>query len=187
VRTLPRVAIAILALPAVSGACSSPPDEKVVVVPGWGPSSPGPAPSSGSSSGSGAGSSGGSSGAPPFASQTGPSTHNAGRDCLQCHGRGGGDAPQFTFGGTLYDGNGNAVVGAEVRLVDANGNGTSVYTGPSGTFYSQGAGFAAPANVGVRNATNTAEMLVTLQSSGGGCSSCHCTGTGCSTTPIHLP
>lgn len=151
--------------------------------------------------GGGSGSSGGSSGdggstpppvnvfngAPPFSSQTGPSTHNAGRDCLQCHGTGGGDAPQFTFGGTLYDGSGNPVVGAEVRLVDASGNGTSVYTGPSGTFYSRGSGFAAPANVGVRDATNTAEMLVALQSSGGGCSSCHCTGTGCSTTAMHLP
>jgi hypothetical protein len=127
-------------------------------------------------------------GAPPFASQTGPTTHNAGKNCMQCHAGGGTNAPpQFKFGGTLYDASGNAVVGAEVRFVDANGSGTSVYTGPSGTFYKEGAGFTAPANVGVRDATNTAEMLVTLQSTGGGCSSCHCTGTGCSTTPIHLP
>ena len=151
--------------------------------------------SSGGSSGSSGSGDGGSAppptnvfnGAPPFASQTGPTTHNAGKDCMQCHATGGGDAPQFTFGGTLYDGSGNAVVGAEVRLLDANGTATSVYTGPSGTFYSRGSGFAGPANVGARNASSTAEMLVTLASSGGGCSSCHCTGTGCSTTPIHLP
>lgn len=126
-------------------------------------------------------------GQPPFSSQTGPGSHNAGRDCMQCHAGGGGDAPQFSFGGTLYDGSGNPVVGAEVRLVDANGNGTSVYTGPSGTFYGRGSGFAAPAHVGARNASNTADMLVALQSNGGGCSSCHCSGSGCSTTPIHLP
>ncbi len=150
---------------------------------------------SSSSSGGGASGDGGSSptpvnvfaNAPPFASQTGPSTHNAGRDCMQCHAGGGGDAPQFSFGGTLYDGNGNPVVGAEVRLVDANGNGTSVHTGPSGTFYKGGSSFAAPAYVGARNATNTADMLIALQGNGGGCSSCHCTGTGCSTAPIHLP
>ncbi|HEX8790231.1 MAG TPA: carboxypeptidase-like regulatory domain-containing protein [Polyangiaceae bacterium] len=125
--------------------------------------------------------------APPFVSQAGRSTHNAGKDCLQCHANGGGDAPQFSFGGTLYDGNGNPVVGAEVRLVDANGNATSVHTSSTGTFYSEGSGFAAPAYVGARDATNMADMLVALQSSGGGCSSCHCTGTGCSTTPMHLP
>jgi hypothetical protein len=126
-------------------------------------------------------------GQPPFASQTGPSTHNAGQNCLNCHGSGGGNVPQFSFGGTLYDGKGNPVVGAEVRMVDAKGTGTNVYTGPQGTFFSEGGGFAAPARVGARNATSTADMLVTLQASGGGCSSCHCSGTGCSTTPIHLP
>jgi hypothetical protein len=137
---------------------------------------------------------------PPFASHTGPSTHNAGMDCLNCHGSsagctGGGDcAPLFGFGGTLYDGSGNPVAGAEVRLVDANGNGTSVYTGPEGTFYGS-ASFVGPAHVGARNATSTQEMLTALQSGsqppatsgGGGCSGCHCTGTGCTIAPIHLP
>ncbi len=125
--------------------------------------------------------------APPFQSQMGRITHNAGQDCMNCHANGGGDAPQFSFGGTLYDGKGNPVVGAEVRMIDANGNGTSVYTGAAGTFYSEGTGFAGPAHVGARDASNTADMLVALQSNGGGCSSCHCSGTGCSTTPIHLP
>jgi hypothetical protein len=130
--------------------------------------------------------------APPFSSHTGNSTHNAGKDCLQCHA--GGGAPSFSFGGTLYDGSGNPVSGAEVRLLDANGNGTSVYTGPAGTFYSRGSGFAAPAYVGVRNASSTQEMLVALQSgsqppasTGGACGACHCSGTGCTIAPIHLP
>jgi hypothetical protein len=132
--------------------------------------------------------------APPFASQTGNNTHNAGKDCMQCHAGGGGEAPQFAFGGTLYDGSGNSVSGAEVRLLDANGNGTSVYTGPAGTFYSRGFGFTGPAYVGVRDASNTQEMLVALQSgsqppasTGGACGACHCSGTGCTVAPIHLP
>lgn len=133
-------------------------------------------------------------GAPPFASQTGRTTHNAGQDCMACHAGGGGEAPSFEFGGTLYDGSGNPVSGAEVRFVDANGNATSVYTGPSGTFYKTGTGFAGPAHVGARNATSQQDMLIALQSgsqppasTGGACSACHCTGSGCTVAPIHLP
>jgi hypothetical protein len=131
--------------------------------------------------------------APPYAASTGQSTHNAGQDCMGCH-NGGGNAPTFKFGGTLYDGSGKAVSGAEVRFVEANGTATSVYTGPSGTFYKGGSGFAGPAHVGVRNATSTQEMLTGLQSTsqppastGGACDACHCTGTGCTMPGIHLP
>jgi hypothetical protein len=176
------------------------------------------APDGGSGSGSGGGGSGGGSGgssgggssgsrgdggspppsgvfgnAPPYSSNTGQSTHNAGQDCMSCH-NGTTNAPTFKFGGTLYDGNGKAVSGAEVRFVDANGAATSVYTGPSGTFYRGGSGFTGPAHVGVRNATSTQEMLTGLQSTsqppastGGACSACHCTGTSCTMPVIHLP
>jgi hypothetical protein len=133
-------------------------------------------------------------GAPPYAAQTGQQTHNAGRDCLQCHGGGGGDADQFDFGGTVYDGNGNPVVGAEVRLVDTNGNATSVYSSSTGTFYKKGNGFAAPAHIGVRSASATMDMITALQSTaqgpastGGACSACHCTGGTCTVAAIHLP
>jgi hypothetical protein len=133
-------------------------------------------------------------GAPPFTPATGSSTHNAGKDCMQCHAGGGGNAPQFAFGGTLYDGSGKAVVGAEVRFVNASGTATSVYTGPSGTFYSRGSGFAGPAHVGVRNATSQEDMYTALQatsqppaSTGGACSACHCTGGTCTQALIHLP
>jgi hypothetical protein len=125
--------------------------------------------------------------APAFVSHTGPRTHNAGKDCMSCHMTGGGEAPRFSFGGTLYDASSNPVAGAEVRLVDTNGKATSVYTSTSGTFYSQGTGFAAPAHVGVRDAMHESDMLTALQASNGGCSSCHCTGSGCAVTPIHLP
>ena len=94
----------------------------------------------------------------------------------------------------MYDASGAAVSGAEVRFVDANGTATSVYTGPSGTFYKSGAGFTGPGHIGVRNATATQEMFTALQSTsqppastGGACSACHCTGSGCTVAPIHLP
>lgn len=126
--------------------------------------------------------------APAFVSRTGPRAHNAGRDCMSCHQNGGGEAPQFVFGGTLYDGSGNPVAGAEVRFVDANGVAASVYTATNGTFYQTGSGFAAPGHVGVRDANHSADMLTALPSpSGGACSSCHCTGSSCSVPEIHLP
>ena len=97
------------------------------------------------------------------------------------------------FGGTVYDASGKGVSGAEVRIVDANGTATSVYTGPSGTFY-KGGSFAGPAHIGVRNATATQNMVTALQSTsqppastGGACSACHCTGAGCTMAAIHLP
>jgi hypothetical protein len=126
-------------------------------------------------------------GAPAFALITGPRAHNAGQDCMRCHTNGGGDAPQLSFGGTLYDGAGNPVAGAEVRLVDANNSAIVVHTASNGTFYQRGGGFSAPAHVGVRDANDSADMFSALQSNGGACSSCHCTGTGCTVSAVHLP
>lgn len=127
-------------------------------------------------------------GAPAFVARNGPNAHNAGRDCMSCHRNAGGDAPQFSFGGTLYDANGSALGGAEVRIVDTNGKASSVYTATNGTFYQNGSGFAAPAHIGVRNATASAEMFTPLQAANGGaCSSCHCTGASCAIGLIHLP
>jgi hypothetical protein len=99
------------------------------------------------------------SGQPAFKAQTGSNSHNAGQNCMQCHKSGGGEAPQFMFGGTIYDGSGNAVAGAEI--------------------------LATPARVGARNATSKAMMISSMTT--GGCSSCHCTGAGCTTTAVHLP
>ena len=127
-------------------------------------------------------------GAVAFAPRNGSNSHNAGRDCMSCHRNGGDEAPRFALGGTLYDGAGKAVGGAEVRLLDANGKATSVYTGTNGTFFINGTGFVAPAWVGVRNATIVRDMITTLQASNGGaCSSCHCTGATCTVPTVHLP
>jgi hypothetical protein len=107
---------------------------------------------------------------------------------MGCHRNGGGEAPRFSFGGTLYDQSRNPAAGAEVRLVDANGMATSVYTGIDGTFYGQGSGFAAPARVGVRNAIGAMDMVTALQASKeGACSSCHCIGGTCSEPPVYTP
>ncbi len=119
-----------------------------------------------------------------FTSQIAGSSHNAGRDCMQCHAGGGGEAPTFAFGGTLYDGNGKAVVGAEIRVVDANGKAASVYTGPEGNFHSSGT-LTMPWHAGARNATSKALMISSLTY--GGCNKCHCTGSSCTTAPLHLP
>ncbi|HVU03277.1 MAG TPA: carboxypeptidase-like regulatory domain-containing protein [Polyangiaceae bacterium] len=127
-------------------------------------------------------------GAPPFQSNLGDRAHNAGQDCMSCHTNGSDEAPRFAFGGTLYDPQGNPVAGAEVRLVDANGNAKSVYTASNGTFFAQGGSFAGPAHVGVRTATDSEDMFTALQSPGGGaCSSCHCSGTGCTVSAVHVP
>jgi hypothetical protein len=135
-------------------------------------------------------------GAPAYVAPANPGSgkHNAGKNCLQCHGGGGGDANQFTIGGTIYDASGAAVVGAEVRLVDANNKATSVYSGTNGNFYIQGSGFVGPAKIGIRNATTIQNMITPLlsgsqpaASNGGACNACHCTGGTCTIAPIHLP
>ena len=117
--------------------------------------------------------------APAFVSTIAPDSHNAGQNCMSgCHDHG------FTFAGTLTDGHGNSVVGAEVRLVDKNGAQISVHTDPSGNFRSS-TPFTAPAHVGARDATNKAMMVTALTASNGGCNGCHANGG--SVAPIHLP
>jgi hypothetical protein len=114
---------------------------------------------------------------PPYVATTGTGGHNAGRDCNQCHG--------FGMAGTIYDGRGNPVGGAEIRLVDNAGNAFSVYSGANGNF-SGGGGFLAPAHVGARNSTTATLMISPLTY--GGCNKCHCTaGANCTTTRLHLP
>jgi hypothetical protein len=118
-------------------------------------------------------------GAPAYVSTVSASSHNAGQDCMNgCHNHG------FTFAGTLTDGNGKGLAGAEVRLVDASGKAISVHTSANGNFHSS-TSFAAPARVGARNAASKAIMVTSLTAANGGCNSCHATGA--STLPIHLP
>jgi hypothetical protein len=125
--------------------------------------------------------------APPFTPMMGSSAHRPGEDCLSCHG--------FTIGGTVFDGSGNPVAGAEVRVVDATGAAFSVYSGSDGTFHDSHNSFTAPAHIGIRDANNVKNMMTALQSgpqppaaSGGACSACHCSGGApCTVVPVHLP
>ena len=139
-------------------------------------------------------------GAPPYAAQTGPSSHNPGKACIQsgCHGSATA-APSFLFGGTVYtDYQGHTpAVGIEVRAMDARGHAVSAFTGPEGNFYvgtgSQG-GVTFPLVVGARNATTTRPMITQVASAFGSCgqSTCHVPGGGFSGNPgdyypIHVP
>jgi len=62
--------------------------------------------------------------------------HNAGEPCLNCH-NGGGDAPTFRVGGTIYSalGGGAPVVGATVRMTDANGTEHVAISARNGNFW----------------------------------------------------
>jgi hypothetical protein len=158
----------------------------------------------GASCGGGDGGTDGATMPPPFSvftgeapyalGQTSNGNHNAGQDCVGCHdSQGGDDAPKFTFAGTVVDANGNGVGGAEVRLIDANGLAISVYTDNSGQSNRTGnfgstKAWVAPAHVGVRNASSSQDMLVTITQTQGGCNACHCSGGGSCVTPeVHLP
>jgi hypothetical protein len=103
--------------------------------------------------------------------------HNAGQNCLQCHG--------FAFAGTIYDGSGKALAGAEVRVVDSTGKATSAYSCTNGNFYVQNGSIMTPAHTAARNAASTTSMVSAMTT--GGCNQCHCTGGGCTTARIHLP
>jgi hypothetical protein len=137
-------------------------------------------------------------GAPPFMlGQTSDGKHNAGQDCVGCHAMSGGEAPPFTFAGTVYDSTGAGLGDVEVRLIDANGQVISLYSSPGGGGGGGGSStgnfgttksWVAPARVGIRNATTSADMLVPLQSGQGGCNACHCSGgSSCTTTKVTLP
>ena len=121
-------------------------------------------------------------GQPPYTSGSPNRTsHHAGADCLSCH-NGGGDAPQWSFGGTITNGAGGGIAHVEVRLVDTNGKGISVYTDSLGNFWS-GTSWSGPAHVGARNATGKVLMVSPITQ--GGCASCHKSGG--AQAPIHLP
>lgn len=116
-------------------------------------------------------------GAGAFVAATAAATHHAGENCMNgCHNHG------FTFAGTLTDGAGNGVAGAEVRLVDANGTAILVNTGSTGNFHSTTA-FTGASHVGARTATKTVNMSGTITN--GACNGCHVGGG--TTTPIHVP
>lgn len=141
------------------------------------------------------------SGAPPYASKGsgGDTAHNPGKSCMDkgCHATsGGGEAPAFLIGGTVYKDYKGAspAVGVEVRIVDSAGNAASAYSGSNGNFYIRAgsAGVTFPAVIGARDGTTTRPMITQLSSTMGSCAQqpCHVTGSSPAMGtyyPIHVP
>lgn len=109
--------------------------------------------------------------------------HNAGLECMVCHGAGGG-APRFTLGGTLYvDAVGSApVVGATVQVIGANGARLNLVTARNGNFWATQA-VAYPVKV-VASRCPTSVPMITAVAAPGGCNAGGCHGGG---MRIHLP
>jgi len=103
--------------------------------------------------------------------------HNPGTACLQCHGAGQG--PDFTLGGTVYDGLNSDVpmAGVTVTLLDADGVELILTTSENGNFWTNQQ-LAYPVTTTTSNCPNTHPMLSTVQSAGADCNSggCHTSG-----------
>jgi hypothetical protein len=95
-------------------------------------------------------------------------SHNAGRDCLQCHG--------FSLAGTVYRDDGSVYPGAVVRLTTQPGGGSevvvSVTADASGNFFTN-----EPVSWGDGLYTDVqgtgARRLMEATVTGGACNSCH--------------
>jgi hypothetical protein len=98
--------------------------------------------------------------------------HNAGEPCLSCHGN--GDGPDFALGGTIYTSlaGGAPVVGATIRLTDADGVELTVVSARNGNFWIPDA-IAFPIQVQASACPSTMPMVA--PSSVGNCnaSGCH--------------
>jgi cytochrome c553 len=104
-------------------------------------------------------------------------SHNAGRNCMDCHKPGGGEAPQWKVAGTVYND----------ALTATNSNATvKLYTGPDGTgtliatlqvdakgnFYTSSTiDFTGGLYPSVTGATTTNSMSSSITT--GACNSCH--------------
>ena len=116
------------------------------------------------------------------AATPGPSSHNAGQECLACHANMSGNR-RFTVAGTVYASasGGTGVGGATVRLVPASGSPIDIVTGTNGNFFTtQTVSF--PVTVLVSKCPDTAPMV--QQVTQGGCNASGCHGQG---NRIHLP
>jgi hypothetical protein len=108
-------------------------------------------------------------GAPAFVAGVGSARHKSGQTCLNsCH------SHKFTFAGTVVNGAGKGVAGAEVRLVGSDQKSVSVKTLDNGFFYTTDS-WKGSAMVGVRTATAVAAMPdpVSTNPSKDACVSCH--------------
>lgn len=97
--------------------------------------------------------------------------HRPGRPCLNCHGAG-GDAPRFSLAGTVFDdiASTTPVVGATIRIVDADGKELRLVTQRNGNFYTREA-VAFPLQVAASLCPDLLPMGSRVRQ--GNCNGCH--------------
>jgi hypothetical protein len=103
-------------------------------------------------------------------------SHNMGKDCMNCHKPGGGEAPTWKVAGTVYNPTGTTTnSNSTIKLFTGpNGTGTLKYTlsvDTKGNFYSDNADFTGglyPVATG-----NTSTNYMSSPITNGACNSCH--------------
>jgi hypothetical protein len=109
----------------------------------------------------------------------GSASMNPGLACISCHATTGGEAPSFTVAGTLFptahepdlcNGVSGAVTGAQVVIVGADGQSTTLTPNAAGNFSYAGA-IALPFQAKV--VYQGRERLMTARQTVGDCNSCH--------------
>jgi len=95
-----------------------------------------------------------------------------GADCLSCHKAGGGEAPRWTAGGTVFtdaDG-GDGASGVKVHITDSNGDTTTLTSNGVGNFYTAKT-LVPPLTVELETANGTVAMGRDVST--GACNTCH--------------
>jgi hypothetical protein len=105
-------------------------------------------------------------------------THRPGQPCLVCHGGSGPANLVMSFGGTVYDTEGQSApgVGVTVQIEDVLGNFAFATTNSAGNFYVTAHGFSPhyPVQMQVTSADgNTTQQMLTHSSREGSCAVCH--------------
>lgn len=110
--------------------------------------------------------------------------HHPGEDCLGCHSQG-GEAPPYSFAGTVYDGPGGMapVAGVTIHLIDSAGTDVIVTSQANGNFWSTDL-VTFPVVAFGSACPDVVPMLVPLGDPDGSCnaSGCHTSG-----FRIHVP
>jgi hypothetical protein len=110
--------------------------------------------------------------------------HNPGQPCLVCHAAG-GEGPTFRLAGTIYTGlaGGAPVVGATIRVIDADGSEHTTVSARNGNFWFEEA-IAFPARTSASSCPDTRPMITLLDGASG---SCNANGCHDADFRIHLP
>jgi len=120
----------------------------------------------------------------PIAASAPGGHHNPGQPCQSCHAAG-GSGPEFTLGGTLFDGlqSSTPITGATIVVTDDTGLEVKLTTADNGNFWTDRT-LAYPITVAASGCPDHSPMVSAVQSSGADCNAggCHV-----DTFRIHLP